>query len=311
MNLLRHSLVRALQTAALLLLGGSVSVAAQTANVNAADSSPVGPPAVNVAAADHAPALEFDAPQAQTTVTASTTSVPSPAPNANDNDNQWHFDVAPYLWFAGVHGTVGALGQSASVHATPGELLSHFDIGFMGLFDARYNHWLLSTDFLWMRLSQANALPENITGITSVKVKVTQSLLTPKVGYRVLDRNKMKVDAQAGIRYWYTGENLSFMPPGVILNNFSHSQSWVDVVAGARIDMPITSKWDITTSGDAGAGGANLDYQLVGLLAYQVKPKIGIDVGYRYLSVNYRPSNTYVYDVIMNGALIGVVFTLR
>jgi hypothetical protein len=28
----------------------------------------------------------------------------------------WHFGISPYLWFAGVQGTVGALGHEASVH---------------------------------------------------------------------------------------------------------------------------------------------------------------------------------------------------
>ena len=41
-----------------------------------------------------------------------TTSSPNP-PAATDDG--WHFDITPYLWFAGAHGTVGALGREASV----------------------------------------------------------------------------------------------------------------------------------------------------------------------------------------------------
>lgn len=42
------------------------------------------------------------------------------------------------------------------------------------------------------------------------------------VGYRIVDREKLKVDARAELRYWHLGQNLSFQPSG-ILNNFSLS----------------------------------------------------------------------------------------
>src|SRR5689334_18364655 len=40
------------------------------------------------------------------------------APGVTDDDG-WHFALSPYLWFGGSHGTVGALGRTASVHASP------------------------------------------------------------------------------------------------------------------------------------------------------------------------------------------------
>jgi hypothetical protein len=44
---------------------------------------------------------------------------------------EWHFELSPYIWFAGTHGTVGALGRTASVHASPTDLLFHFNFGIM------------------------------------------------------------------------------------------------------------------------------------------------------------------------------------
>jgi hypothetical protein len=32
------------------------------------------------------------------------------------SDEGWHVDVAPYLWFPGVHGTVGAARHEPSTH---------------------------------------------------------------------------------------------------------------------------------------------------------------------------------------------------
>src|SRR5690348_17447180 len=49
-------------------------------------------------------------------------------PSTADGDTGWHLALSPYLWFAGSHGTVGALGRDVSIRASPGDLLSHFDI---------------------------------------------------------------------------------------------------------------------------------------------------------------------------------------
>ena len=60
--------------------------------------------------------------------------------------------------------------------------------------------------------------------------------------------------------------------------------------------------------GDAGGGGANLDYQVVGLFAYNFTPKLGLGLGWRYLDVDYRGNHQFIYDVAESGALAGLYF---
>jgi hypothetical protein len=139
-------------------------------------------------------------------------------------------------------------------------------------------------------------------------VKMTQSILTPKAGYQIVDQEKLKVDGTIGIRYWHLGESLSFQPAD--LNN-SQSANWVDVVAGAKLQIPLSPKAGITILGDAGAGGATVDYQVVGLLGYKIKPRMTLLLGYRYLDVNYRPSSTFVYDGATSGILLGTTFNVK
>jgi hypothetical protein len=161
---------------------------------------------------------------------------------------------------------------------------------------------------MWMKLSDDKALPVNQTGVTSIKAKLTQTVLTPKAGYLLVDQEKLKADATLGIRYWHLGENFSLQPSGI---NNSQSANWVDVVAGARFTMPLSPKAMITVLGDAGAGGANVDYQVAGLLGYKVKPTVILQLGWRYLDVNYRPSSTFIYDGVTSGILLGVTFNIK
>ncbi len=227
------------------------------------------------------------------------------------DDDHWHIGISPYLWFAGVHGTVGALNRTAGFHASAADVLSKFNIGLMGALEARKKRFLLPVDFMWIKLSDDKGLPLSpFPGITSIKVKVTQTVLTPKAGYRVVDHEKLKADAVVGIRYWHLGQNLSLEPSG-LLSNSSQSANWVDVVAGANFTMPLSPKAAITVLGDAGGGGAKLDYQVAGLLGYKVKPTVILQAGWRYLDVNYRPSSSFVYDAAQGGLLLGVTFNLK
>jgi hypothetical protein len=59
----------------------------------------------------------FAASASAQTQTPTKTTSPEPKDNL-DSDEGWHVGFTPYIWFAGVRGTVGALDHEASVHAS-------------------------------------------------------------------------------------------------------------------------------------------------------------------------------------------------
>jgi hypothetical protein len=227
------------------------------------------------------------------------------------SDNDWHFAIAPYLWFPGVHGSVGTLGRDVSVHASPADLLSNFRFGLMGLVDTRYKRFVAPVDIMWTRLGDDHALPFPDLLVSSANLKASEFVLTPKIGYRLIDGRALKVDALAGFRYWHFGQNLSFSPSTLGLN-FSASQNWVDPLVGGRIIAAVAPKTEVSIAGDYGGWGvgAQQDYQIVGLLGYRVKPKWTLQAGYRYLDVDYRSGGTLIYT-ITSGVLFGVSINLK
>jgi hypothetical protein len=136
--------------------------------------------------------------------------------------------------------------------------------------------------------------------------------LTPKIGYRIVDGEKFKVDALIGFRYWHLGQNFSFQPSG-LLGNLSPTQNWVDGVAGGKIEAALSPKLILTIAGDAGGGGADLDYQALGALGLRVSKKVILQAGYRYLYVNYHtnPPKLLLFDAHSSGAVLGVTFNLK
>jgi len=239
------------------------------------------------------------------------TNMDSPQPNDTSSNDGWHVGITPYIWFAGVHGTTGVLGHDASVHASFGDIFNYLNIGAMGAVEARYNRVVMPLDFMWMKLSDEKSLPLNIVA-ESIKAEMTETMLTPKIGYRVADGKKVKVDALFGIRYWHVGTTFTLQPTQ-IRNGLSQSGDWVDAVAGGRIQLALSPKASVTVLGDAGGGSARSDYQIGGFLGYQISRRWVLLAGYRYLSVDYRPNGKaqFVYDVNMPGLVLGATFKIK
>ena len=86
----------------------------------------------------------------------------------------------------------------------------------------------------------------------------------------------------------------------------------MDPLVGGRIQAPLSPKAEVTIAGDVGGWGAGsqLDYQVVGLLGYKLKPKLTLLMGYRYLDVDYRNGGA-TYDTTTSGAVIGVTFKIK
>jgi len=84
------------------------------------------------------------------------------------DDTSWHLGITPYLWFAGAHGTAGYLGRDASFHASFGDVFSKLNIGLMGAAEARKGRFVFPSNFMWIKLSDDTALPENELGVRTL-----------------------------------------------------------------------------------------------------------------------------------------------
>jgi hypothetical protein len=248
-----------------------------------------------------------------TLVDADSPGAPSAAPPLPDppkpSDEGWHIGIAPYLWFAGVHGTVGARGHEASVDASFRDIFSYVNIGLMFALEPRYNRIVMPFDFMWMKLSDDKASPFDV-GPTSAKAEINQVMFAQKIGYRVIDSEKLIVDGLVGFRYWHMGTTLTLQPQ--VANGFYQSANWADAVGGARIQVMPLPKVTLTVLGDAGGGGADSDYQVAGLLGWKFK-RFSLQGGWRYVSVNYRPggSTSFVYDMATSGLIFGATISLK
>jgi hypothetical protein len=247
------------------------------------------------------------APAADLTADGQSTTAPAPQTADPGDDDRWHWEITPYLWFPGLSGTVGTRGHNASVHVSATDLLGYFNFGLMGTVEARKNRWLVPLDVLWIRLGDNKSLPFTDPGAESADIHLTETIFTPKFGYRMADTDHWKFDVLAGIRYWYFGESFQFQPRSYH-GGFSPNQSWVDGLFGFNLKLALSPKASIAAFGDVGAGGASLDYQAGGAFGYNFKQSIALLLGWRYLFIDRSGSNQNVLDVHESGPFIGVTF---
>ncbi len=84
-----------------------------------------------------------------TDATAKTDSPAGPLPDtpsqtaASTDDPNWRFAVSIYGWFPGVHGTVGVLGNNASIHAPISDVFSFLKGGIPIAVDAQKSRFVL------------------------------------------------------------------------------------------------------------------------------------------------------------------------
>jgi hypothetical protein len=242
----------------------------------------------------------------------------SPPPQASKSsaDDAWHFAVSPYLWFPGVHGTaVGPNDNGLGFRASPSDLLSHFQIGLMGAVEARHKWLVTSMDIFWIRLEDDKAIPLPPAvgdGAIGANIHATEFFLAPKIGVRLINQEKIKIDALTGFRFWHFGESLNFNPSALGLN-FTGSQNFVDPIVGGRIQLALSPKIVVNILGDVGGWntGSKLEYQFAGLLGYRIKPALTLQAGWRYLNLDYVGGKGSAFDITTAGVLFGVTINLK
>ncbi len=247
--------------------------------------------------------------EGQSATTATQKQSGGPFANAPDetSDNTWHYYATGYLWIPGIHGTVGIGGFDTSVHVDAGQIFSNFKGGLLGVFTPSYNRFSAPIDYIWMRLQDSRSIP--VAPAYAVQATLNMSVVTPKVNYLMVNNPKIKIYGTGGARIWHVGTTLDIVPP-IDGGHLYKGITWTDFVLGARFSVPVGTKASVDVLGDAGEGGATLDYQVGGIVSYQLKPKLSLQAGWRYLTEHYG-NNGSVMNTSIQGILFGATYKFK
>jgi hypothetical protein len=232
---------------------------------------------------------------------------PEPASSRTQapSSDKWQFMVAPYLWIAGIGGTLGVGDITTEVDASFSDILDSFSFGFMGVFEARKNKFMLITDLLYIRLEETKSASGPLFSALTAESKTF--MLSPVVGYRLAEKEGASLDALIGIRFWHTSTRLE-LEPGLLAGRVrENSKNWADVIGGLRGQVHLTRIFSLIGRVDLGGGGSDFTYNLFGGVGIDVSKSVSLFAGYRYLHIKYDRDD-FLFDGAFKGTVLGAAF---
>ena len=231
-----------------------------------------------------------------------------PAAMAVAEDN-WGGDLEIYAWLP-VIDIESADGTKSKV--TRDDIISDLDITALWAARLQRGRWSLASDFVYLDISSGTdlSLVPSLARVTEAGLKAW--IVTPNVGYTMLQNDKQKIELYAGARYFWlevdTTIEIDPIGPGEPASSRKESDtisSW-DGVLGARGLYYLSDKWDVLYSVNGGAGDSDMTWGAQAGFSYKYS-KLDAAFGWRYLNYDIG-DDTLLKELNLNGPFVGVIF---
>jgi hypothetical protein len=227
-----------------------------------------------------------------------------PQAAAQSGSGGWDFAIAPYLWAAGMDGTLSIGQLEQDVDVSFGDIIDNLDFALMGHFDMRNERWLVSSDLVFVDLEHE----EDLTNGT-LTAGMDLTLLEVAGGYRVSPAVAVLVGARwvdMTASFRYSGE---IIEPAV-----EGGTDWIDPLVGVNVVSPLAERWWVGLGGDVGGFGvgSELTWQAYANLGFKASGLVSIVLGYHALDIEYENDGGRQdagADILISGPQLGVAFT--
>jgi len=221
-------------------------------------------------------------------------------------EESWTFDVALYVWAAGMKGHLGARGTEVPVDVGFDEIFDQLEGALMLHATARKGRWGGFFDFAWIGLGA------DATGPLGQPASVDSDLFFVElaVSYRAIEhplaeRAHLLVDGYAGARIYAAQTDLT-----LAIGPRSQDGAWVDPIIGFDA-MVQTGKWLFGMRADIGGFGLGSDLSWSILLGarYRFSELLSMALGYRWLDIDYKTgsgTDAFTFDVQIAGPVLAV-----
>jgi hypothetical protein len=224
-------------------------------------------------------------------------------------DNDWHFGASLYFWGAGIGGETT---NGGDIDIGFNDILENLDMTYMGTFEARQGKWLLMTDVIYMDVSAGNHgdIKTPLGDIAkSSSIEQANWIITPVVGYNLIDDSKWSLDVVGGARYLSMDVTVKLKATGPLNTTrkyeTSDSGDVLDAIVGVRGRVNLAQNWYLPYYADIGGGDSDWTRQIFAGVGYQFN-QLSVNAGYRYLEWSFKDS-----DVLDNQNISGPLIGMR
>lgn len=224
----------------------------------------------------------------------SASSVSAGEPAADDG---WKFAAEFYLWGAAVSAT-SALGSD--VGAKLDDILEARRLAYMGAVGVNKGRWTLAADMTYLKVDGSSEIAPSL----NASAKVTSWIITPLVGYNLVDTQKGRLDLLGGARYLSVKAELGVDELNVRRDG---SESNLDAIIGARGNLNVAENWFLFGLLDVGTGESDLTWQALGGVGYRFK-WFNLVAAYRYISWDFGEDTEVIDNLKVHGPAIGIQY---
>jgi hypothetical protein len=230
-----------------------------------------------------------------------------------DSSDEWRLDGTLYLWGAAVKGETQ---KGGNIDMSFNEVVKHLDLAFMAEMAARKGKWSLFADLIYMKETDHDS--GNVTvpyGGTTVpvalsgKIKLSSSIVTAAGGYNLIETDKVRLDAVAGVRYFSTDVDLRVDASALGMSDskkFSDSENLLDGIVGAKGFVRLGENLSFIYYADVGSGQSKLTWQAMAGAGYNYHWG-ELLLAYRYLDYKFD-SDFALKDLSFSGPALGARF---
>lgn len=226
-------------------------------------------------------------------------------------EDRWQIGGDIYLWMA----SMGASPQDGGGSSIGfGKLVSNLKMGGMGGVNARRGPWVISGDVIYLNVGADTTDPIAGPGGGVAEdgggLKLKGWVVSPTVGYTVVDQPGARFEVIAGARYLYldTQININGSADGTIPpESISEGGGVWDGIIGLDGRIDLSDKFYMPLHLDVGTGGTKVSWQALGGFAYRLGT-LDLVAVYRYLYFDLD-DDALLGTVKMYGPLVGARFS--
>lgn len=170
--------------------------------------------------------------------------------------------------------------------------------------EARNGPYSLFGDLIYTKLSADSAMPRAILA-TSVHVETSTFAGLTGAGYSVLQGPLGRLDVVGGVRGWSVDTEIFFSSAFLDGEKRSDCATWFDGLVGVRGNYTFTPNFYLTGWGLVGAGGADIDWDVMAGMGYRINDTFSATLGYRALGVDYSDDG-FLFDAVQQGPIAGL-----
>ena len=226
--------------------------------------------------------------------------------NVHEQGGGWQFAAEVYLWGASIGGET-ATGSDLDIDFD--DIIDGLNMALMGTVGVKKDRLGFMMDTIYLDTSDNNNLNTRIGGVNA-NVDLSSWIITPMVGYEVVQADQFSLNVIAGLRYLYLNADVDLRNadpagPAYGVSASDSGDNW-DGIIGVRGDIIFATDWFIPYHLDIGTGDSDFTWQAFAGLGYHFK-HFDILAGYRYLSWDFD-DNDVIDDMNLSGFIGGMKF---